>query len=135
MPLLSYSAITNYPFQPFTKIYSSDVNAMFSTVQTLLNTTKLDQTNIQAHGLTRYTSASALAAGTANYVVYNDASGDLTEAAQLPTAQGGLGANLSPAGVADASKVVAVNAAGNGFQLSTVPSTPGGNIFNYYQFS
>lgn len=135
MPLLSYSAITNFPFQPFSKIYSSDVNLMFTTIQSLLNTTKLDQTNIQAHALTRYTSSSALVAGTANYVVYNDANGDLTEAAQLPTAQGGLGANLSPAGVADASKVIAVNAAGNAFQLSSVPPTPGGNIFNYYQFS
>lgn len=135
MPLLSYSAITNFPFQPFSKIYSSDINLMFTTVQTLLNTTKLDMSNIQSHSLTRYTSSSALVAGTANYAVYNDANGDLTESAQLPTAQGGLGANLSPAGVADSSKVIAVNAAGNGFQLSAVPSTPGGNIFNYYQFS
>lgn len=135
MPLLSYSAITNYPFQPFTKIYSSDINSMFSTIQTLLNTTKLDQTNVQAHALTRYTSASALVAGTANYAVYNDANGDLTEAAQLPTAQGGLGANLTPAGIADSSKVIAVNAAGNAFQLQVVPQSPGGNIFNYYQFS
>lgn len=135
MPLLSYSAITNYPFQPFTKIYSSDINSMFSTIQTLLNTTKLDMTNIQSHSLTRYTSSSALVAGTANYVVYNDANGDLTEAAQLPTAQGGLGANLTPSGVADATKVIAVNAAGNGFQLQSVPSTPGGNIFNFYRFA
>jgi hypothetical protein len=108
---------------------------MFSTIQTLLNTTKLDMTNMQSHSLTRYTSSSALVAGTPNYVVYNDANGDLTEAAQLPTAQGGLGANLSPSGVSDASKVLSVNAAGNGFQLSSVPQTPGGNIFNYYQFS
>jgi len=135
MPLLSYSAITDFPFQPYTKIYSSDINSMFTTLQTLLNTTKLDMTNIQSHSLTRYTSSSALVAGTPNYVVYNDANGDLTEAAQLPTAQGGLGANLTPAGTPDASKVIAVNASGNGFQLSVVPQTPGGNVFNYYQFS
>lgn len=135
MPLLSYSAITNYPFQPFTKIYSSDINSMFATIQTLLNTTKLDMTNIQSHSLTRYTSSSALVAGTPSYVVYNDVNGDLTEAAQLPIAQGGLGANLTPAGVGDATKVIAVNPAGNGFQLQTVPQSPGGNIFNYYNFS
>jgi hypothetical protein len=135
MPLLSYSAITNYPFQPFTKIYSSDINSMFSTIQTLLNSTKLDMTNMQSHSLTRLTSSSVLVPGTANYVIYNDANGDLMEAAQLPIAQGGLGANLSPAGVGDAAKVIAVNAAGTAFQLQTVPSTPGGNLFNYYQFA
>lgn len=51
MPLLSYTAITDYPFQPFTKIYSSDINAMFAAIQTLLNTTKLDNTNIQNLGI------------------------------------------------------------------------------------
>lgn len=135
MPLLSYSAITNYPFQPFTKIYSSDINSMFSTIQTLLNTTKLDMTNMQSHALTRYTSSSALVAGTPNYVVYNDANGDLTEAAQLPTVQGGLGFNATPSGVAQAGYVPSVNATGTGFQLSPVPQSPGGNIFNYYNFS
>lgn len=135
MPLLNYSAITSFPFQPFTKIYSSDINSMFSTIQTLLNTTKLDSTNIQTHGLIRTGATSNIAAGTANYVLINDANGDFSEEAQLATSRGGLGANLTPVGVADSSKVIAVNAAGSGFQLSAVPSTPGGNIFNYYQFS
>ncbi len=134
MPLLSYSAITDYPFQPFTKIYSADINLMFSTIQTLLNVTKLDQTNVQAHGLTRYTSASALAAGTANYAVYNDANGDLTEAATLPTAQGGLGANLTPSGALQAGQAIVVNAAGTGFQLSSASGSSTA-IFNYYNFS
>jgi hypothetical protein len=134
MPLLSFSAITNFPFQPFTKILSADTNLMFTTVQTLLNTTKLDQTNIQAHGLTRYTSASALAAGTASYAVYNDSNGDLTEAAQLPTAQGGLG--FSPTiSAGTALQVLQVNAAGNALTLAAAPVGPGGNIFNYYNFS
>jgi hypothetical protein len=135
MPLLSYSAITNYPFQPFTKIYSSDTNAMFAAVQTLLNTTKLDYLNVQTHGLTRLGSSSNLAAGTANYAIYNDANGDLTEAAQLPTAQGGLGFNATPAGVADADKVPTVNALGTGYQLSVVPTPPPVKIFNFYRFS
>jgi hypothetical protein len=135
MPLLSYSAITNYPFQPFTKIYSSDINSMFSTIQTLLNTTKLDMTNIQSQVLTRTGTGSVLVPGTANAVVINDSNGNLTDEAQLAMSRGGLGANLTPSGVADASKVIAVNAAGNGFQLQSVPSTPGGNIFNFYRFA
>lgn len=132
MPLLSYSAITDYPFQPFTKIFSADINLMFSTIQTLLNTTKLDQTNIQAHGLTRYTSSSALVAGTANYAVYNDSNGDLTEAAQLPTAQGGLG--FAPLLAGNAGLVIGVNGSGTGLQLQ--PSTsPTGNVFAFQNFS
>lgn len=134
MPLLSYSAITNYPFQPFTKIYSADTNAMFAAIQTLLNTTKLDSTNVQAHGLTRYTSSSNLAAGTANYAVYNDANGDLTEAAQLPTAQGGLG--FAPTiSSATAGQLLAVNPAGTGFQLTTTPNLPASNMYNYFNLS
>lgn len=123
MATLSYSAITDYPFQPFTKIYSADINLMFSTIQTFINT---------PHNFERYGSTSALAAGTANYVVYNDSSGDLTEAAQLPTAQGGLGANLTPSSVAQAGLPIAVNSAGTGFALSTA----GGaaiSLHNYYR--
>lgn len=108
MATLSYSAITDYPFQPFTKIYSADIKLMFSTIQTFINT---------PHNFTRYGSSSALAAGTANYVVYNDSNGDLTEAAQLPLAQGGLGANLTPSGVSQAGAPIVVNAAGTGFQI------------------
>ncbi len=131
MPLISFSAITDYPFQPFTKIYSSDINLMFSTISTLLNTTKLDYLNVQTHGLTRLGSSSNLAAGTANYVNYNNASGDLIEAAQLPPAQGGLGADLTPAGPGDSGKAILVNAAGTGFQLAA-SSNSGLNVFNYY---
>ncbi len=127
MPLLSYSAVTDYPFQPFTKIYSADINLMFSTIQTLLNVTKLDQTNVQAHGLTRYTSASALAAGTANYAVYNDANGDLTEAASLP-------ATVVVSGSPQIGQYVAVGPTGT--LLIGAPS-PGASsaVFNYYHFS
>lgn len=83
MPALSYTS-ADFPFQPFTKIYSADVNQCFNDVKTLLNTTKLDYLNVQTHGLTRNGSSSNLAAGTANYVVYNDSNGDLTEASFLP---------------------------------------------------
>lgn len=134
MPLLSYSAITDYPFQPFTKIYSADINAMFAAVQTLLNTTKLDSTNVQVHGLIRNGASSNITAGTPNFVVYNDSSGNLTEASQLPIAQGGLGANLTPSGASQAGQVITVNSAGNGFVLSQ-PGGAAGAVFNYLNFS
>lgn len=134
MPLLSYAAITDYPFQPFTKIYSADINGMFAAISTLLNTTLLDHANVQPHGLTRYTSTSNLAAGTPNFAVYNDSNGDLTEAAQLPIAQGGLGSNLTPAGSIQAGQSIVVNAAGNGFTLSAT-SNASSSIFNYNNFS
>lgn len=131
MPLLSYAAITDYPFQPFTKIYSADINNMFATISTLLNVTLLDRQNVQAHGLTRYTSASNLAAGTPNFVVYNDSNGDLTEGAALPVALGGLGVNLGLTGPTQAGQGIVVNPTGTGFQLSssTTSTLP---LFNYY---
>lgn len=54
-------------FTPFTKILSSQVNANFSAIATLLNTTKLDNTNIQDAGLD-VTKLSGTGA-TASYVV------------------------------------------------------------------
>lgn len=134
MPALSYSAITDYPFQPFTKIYSADINGMFAAISTLLNTTKLDYLNVQTHGLTRLGSSSNLAAGTANYVIYNDANGDLTEAAQLPTAKGGLGADLSPSSSTQAGQAIVVNSTGTGFTLASSSSNTL-SVFNYYNFS
>lgn len=130
MPFLSYAAITDFPFQPFTKIYSADINGMFSAISTLLNVTLLDSLNIQTHGLNRLGSTSNLKAGTANFVIYNDTNGDLTEAAQLPIAQGGLGANLTPSGTLQAGQSIVVNAAGTGFQLSPA----GGAVTNLYNF-
>ena len=124
MATLSYSTITDYPFQPFTKIYSADINLMFSTIQTFINT---------PYNFTRYGTSSALSQGTANYAVFNDASGNLTEAAQLPTAQGGLG--FSPTLTGNGGMVLQVNAAGNALALGVTPSTPGINIFNYNNFA
>lgn len=131
-------------FVAFSKIRSADVNANFTSIASRLNwtggtdaTTGLGDSNIQSNtasggGLTRSTK---LKAGTANYVVINDSSGNMTEEQYLATSRGGLGANLTPAGTADQSKVIAVNASGTGFQLQSVPQSPGGNVFNYYQFS
>jgi len=133
MPALTYTS-SNYPFQPFTKIYSADVVQCFTDVSTLLNTTKLNYLNVQTHGLTRNGSSSNLAAGTANHAVYNDSNGDLTEAQYLPTAQGGMNNNVTPAGTSDAGKTLVVDSTGTKFQLSAASSVVGG-LFNYWSFS
>lgn len=51
MPLLVFTS-TGFPFVPFTKIFSADVNQTFNDIKTLLNTTKLDDTNLQNAGIT-----------------------------------------------------------------------------------
>jgi hypothetical protein len=48
MPALTY---TVSDFTPFTKIVSADVNSRFTDIKTLLNTTGLDDTNVQTAGL------------------------------------------------------------------------------------
>lgn len=51
MPLLTYTS-SNFPFQSFSKIYAADTNQCLNDIKTLLNTTKLDSTNVQSGGLT-----------------------------------------------------------------------------------
>lgn len=51
MPTFSFSS-SGFPFQPFTKILSADVNTSFNDIKTFFNTTKLDSTNIQDAGIT-----------------------------------------------------------------------------------
>ncbi len=133
MPLLSYSAITDFPFQPFATIYSADMNAMFNSVKTLLNTTRLDYLNVQVHGLTRQGSSSNIAAGTANHVVINDSNGDFSSEATLATSRGGLGANLTPSSPLQAGQAIVVNAAGDGFALSS-NSNSAVAVFSYNNF-
>lgn len=130
MPALTY---TVSDFTPFTKIRSADVNTRFQDIRTLLNTTGLDDTNLQVHGLTRNGSSSRLKVGTANYVLINDANGDLSEEATLATSRGGLGLAYTPSS-ADAGKVLSVNAAGSAFAVQTVPNPPAMNVFNFYRY-
>ncbi len=127
MSALSYSAITDYPFQPFTKIYSADINLMFSTIQTYVNGTVAGN----SAWIQRYGTASQLITGTANYAIYNDSSGNLKESAQIPTALGGLGADLSPTSPLQAGQAIVVNPAGTGFILSP-QSGASSAVFNYY---
>jgi hypothetical protein len=67
MPLLS---IPN-TFVPFTKILSSDMNANFTAISTLLNTTGLDDTNIQAAGISPTTKLKTTGASAGQVLGYN----------------------------------------------------------------
>jgi len=112
MPALTYSVSD---FQAFTKILSADVNTRFSDISTLLNTTKLDDDNIQDDGITR---SSKLIAGTADYVLINDGSGDMSEEAQLATVRGGTGQDFSTL-TGKAGQAVTVNSGETAFELGT----------------
>jgi hypothetical protein len=104
MPNLTYTVAD---FSAFTKILSADVNSRFSDIKTLLNTTKLDSTNVQQYGLTR----DRLAAGTANQVLINDGSGNISSEATLALSRGGLGGDFSSLST-QAGKGIVVNTAG-----------------------
>lgn len=122
MPLLVYS----YPaFTPNTVIQSAKVNAKFTDLSTLLNTTGLDDTNLQAAGITR---ATKLKAGTANYVLINGADGKMAEEAQLSISRGGTGLSLTLL-PGDAGKVIQVNAAGTALQVAAVPDSAGTKMY------
>ncbi len=73
MPSLTYSVSD---FVAFTKIRAADVNSRFTDIKTLLNTTKLDDDNIQAAGITR---ATKLKTGTAWAIVSNNTTGAMSE--------------------------------------------------------
>lgn len=134
MPNLVYTS-SDFPFTPFTKIYSTDVNQCFNDIKTLLNTTKLNSTNIQVHGLTRQTSSSNIAAGTANHVVINDANGDFSSEAQLALSRGGTGLNVVP-GSHMPGDVVQINLAGTALEVSAPTGVPASlRIFQFYNFS
>lgn len=110
MPILSYTA-SDFPFTPFTKILSNSVNTCFTDIRTLLNTTGLDDTNIQNAGITR---ATKLKVGTVNAIlINNNSTGAMSElisvantaayfnasgvptAGDLPLNAGGTGASLT----------------------------------------
>lgn len=110
MPALTYSVSD---FQAFTKIRSADVNARFTDISTLLNTTKLDSDNLQDNGVGR----GKLAAGTADHVIINDGSGDLSSEAILDETRGGTG--ISPTFANNAGKALTVNSGETAFELGT----------------
>jgi hypothetical protein len=130
MPLLTYSA-SDFPFQPFSKIYSASVNACLIDIRTLLNTTGLDTTNVQLNGLNR----NRLALGTIDHVLINGADGNVSSEAQLALTRGGTGLSIVP-GSQTPGDVIQVNSGGTALEVAppTVSSAPT-RIFNYYQFS
>lgn len=117
------------PFQPFTKILSAEVNGKFDAISTLLNTTKLSDTNLQDHGI----SWGKLTLQTSVQVAVTDTLGQLTVAPFLASVNGGLGFSFAASSL-NASLVVQGNAAGSALTLSVVPSTPGNKIFSFYRF-
>lgn len=129
MPALTYSS-SNFPFTPFTKIYSADVNTCFTDIRTLLNTTGLDDTNIQNAGITRSTK---LKVGTANYVLKNASDGTMSEEQYLATSRGGLNANVTPSGTVDTGKALVVNSAGTAYELAAASLSPL-NLYNFHQY-
>jgi hypothetical protein len=126
MPALVYPTGN---FQPFTKILSSEVNGKFNAITTLLNTTKLDSTNVQQYGLT----ADRIAAQTSMSVVITDASGYLTTSTALSSDRGGSGFSYTPV-LADAQKVLQVNVLGTALTFDATPAPATVKIYNFYRF-
>lgn len=150
MPALTYTS-SGFPFVPFTKILSADVNQCFFDIRTLLNTTKLDDTNVQVHGLTRIGATSRLKTGTAKAVLINDSSGDMgellsvnngavyfnasgvaTATAGLPLSSGGTGQSLT---LGSADQVLAVDPTGTVVQFRDAPTSPPNKLFNFYNLA
>jgi hypothetical protein len=128
MPLLVYS----YPdFTPNTIIQSSKVNAKYNDIKTLLNTTKLDDSNVQDAGLTRSTK---LKPGTASYVVVNDGTGKMSEEAALSPLRGGLGIVITLATTL-AGQVPQVSSDGTTFVMGPAPESAGSRIYNSFRFT
>lgn len=121
MPLLVYS----YPdFTPNTVIVSARVNAKYNDIKTLLNVTKLDDTNLQNAGITR---ATKLKLGTADHVIINDATGAMSSEAQLAVTRGGTGLNLVLTG--NAGKVLQVNSGETALELAAPPESSGSKLY------
>lgn len=126
MPALSYPT---GDFQPFTKILSSEVNGKFNAIKTLLNTTKLDSTNVQQNGL----SWDRLTTQTSLNVAVTNSSGQLTITPFITTEQGGLGFAYTATSL-DTAKVLQVNQAGTAFTLDTTPPPATVKVLNFYTF-
>ena len=113
MPALTYPTAD---FQPFTKILSAEVNGKFNAIRTLLNTTKLDHSNLQTGNLL-YASQTSL------QIVGTGSTGLMTTQAVVLVGQGGTGFSFSPV-LADSAKVLQVNTVGSALTFDVVPLSP-----------
>jgi hypothetical protein len=112
-------------------LLEADLDAIRASITTFINTTKLDDSNIQAAGITR---ATKLKAGTANYVVINAADGTMSEEATLATSRGGLG--FAPSfSAGNVGYVVAVKDDFSGLQLRAAGETPMSKALAFYRFT
>lgn len=126
MPALSYPT---GDFVPFTKILSSEVNGKFNAIRTLLNTTKLDSTNVQQGGLTY----DRIAVTTSMQIVGTDSTGVMTTQALVLASQGGLGFAFTSSTL-NASLVVQANAGGTALTLQAVPASAANKVYSFYRF-
>lgn len=112
-------------------LLEADLDAIRSSITTFFNTTKIDDDNIQAAGITR---ATKLKLGTANHVLINDGSGAMSSEASLAVTRGGTGLALSLS-VADANKVLAVNSAGSALELQVAQMSVAGKCYAATHFT
>lgn len=128
------------PYIPFTKILSANANQDKTDIQNRINwaggtsaTTGLGDDNVQSNtasggGLTR---SSKLKAGTASYVIVNDGTGKMSEAAQLSLTQGGTGTTITLTNPGD---VLQVNPGGTALILAVSPASPPLRVYMYDNF-
>lgn len=117
-------------FVPFTKILSSEVNGKFNAITTLLNVTKLSDTNLQDHGI----SWGKLTLQAATQVAVTDTLGQLTVMTALSVGNGGTGIVVVPASQ-QAGDVLQINPSLTGFIVGAPTAVPApSRIFNFYRF-
>lgn len=116
-------------FVPFTKILSSEVNGKFNAITTLLNVTKLSDTNLQDHGI----SWVKLTLQAVSQVAVTDTLGQLTVSPFLSSANGGLGFAFTSTTL-NANLVVQGNSTGSALTLGTVPIAPALKVYSFYRF-
>lgn len=116
-------------FVPFTKILSSEVNGKFNAITTLLNVTKLSDTNLQDHGI----SWAKLTLQAVSQVAVTDTLGQLTTSAVLPSANGGTGFAFVSTSL-NSGLVVQANAAGTALTLDVVPTPPSIKMYQWNHF-
>lgn len=93
MPSLVYTS-SGFPFTPFTKILSGDMNQCFTDIKTLLNTTKLDASNLQDLGVTTAKIANG-AVGTTQLADTSVSTAKLIDGSVTPAKKAALGQQIS----------------------------------------